>query len=95
MVPPVIFHHLIDAVVVGYEECGVLSRSVQISGVHDGTSSDMTTRQRGIAVTFLDDSQEGRGSDRRVVCFHEPRLVLLHANGGIVTDPGFHSVDIW
>jgi len=95
-VPSIIFHHLIDAIIVGYEERRVLSRIVEISGVVDRGSSYFTTRkQRGTAVTFLDDSQSGGGSDRHVVCLYDPRFVLLHANCGIVTDPGYHSVGIW
>ena len=39
--------------------------------------------------------QSGRGFNGCVVCFYDPRFVLLHANRGIVTDPGLLSVGIW
>jgi len=48
-----------------------------------------------IAVTFLDNSQNGGESDRRVVCLDDPRFVPFHADSGIITDPGFHSVGVW
>jgi len=95
-VPPIIFHHLIDAIIVRYEERRVLPCGVEISNVAYGGPSYITARQqRGTAVTFLDDPKSGGGSDRRVVCFYDPRFVLLHANSGIVTDPGYHTVGIW
>ena len=47
---------------------------------------DITTwGQRGIAVPSLDDSQSGGGCDRCVLCFYNPRFVLLHTHCGIVT----------
>ena len=93
-IPPVIFHHLIDAIIVSYVERGVLPRCIEISSVRDWASSGITTgQQRGAAV--IDDPESRGGSDRCVVCFDDPRLVPLHTNGGIVTNPSFHSVCIW
>ena len=94
-VPAVIFHHLIDTIVVSHVKRRVLVRSVEISGVLNRISLDFAARQRGIAVTALDDPQNSGGSDGCVVCFDDPRIVLFHANNGIITDSGFRSVCIW
>jgi len=93
-VSPVILHHLIDTIIVGHIERRVLSCGVQISGVRDWMSLYFTARQRGLAITFLDNPQNGGESDGCVVCFDDPRFVLFHADSGIVTDLGFHSIDI-
>lgn len=96
LVTPVIFHHLIDAVIVSYEERRVLSSRVEISGIRDMGSSDIATRQqRATTVTFLDYAQGSGGPDGCVVCLYNPRFVFLDANGGIVTDPSSRSVFIW
>jgi len=46
MVPPVIFHHLIDTIIVGYVERRVLSSRVEVPGVCERRSSDTTVRQQ-------------------------------------------------
>jgi len=46
MVPPIIFHHLIDAIIVSYVERRILSSRVEIPGVRERMSSDITARQQ-------------------------------------------------
>jgi len=77
--------HLVDAIVMSHIERCVLARRVEISGILDRRSSDITTRRRGIAVPFLDDPHNRGGRTRCVVCFDDPGFILLHANCGIVT----------
>ena len=78
-----------------YVERWVLSRRVEESDVLNWISLDFTTRQRGVIVASLDDPQSGGGSDRRIVCFDDPRIVLFHADRSIVPNPASHSVGIW
>ena len=75
-----------------YVKRWVLSRGVEVSGVLKLICMGVATRQRGVTVSFLDDPQGGGGADRRVVCFDDPRVVFLHADRGVVTDPASHSV---
>lgn len=44
LIPPVIFHHLVDAVIVSYEERRVLPRRVEVSSACDWGSLDATAR---------------------------------------------------
>jgi len=92
-VSPIILQHLIDTIIVSYYERKVFPCSVEVSGVLDWISLYFTAWQRGIAVTFLDNPQSGGGSNGRVICFDDPRFVPFHTHSGIVTDPGFHSID--
>jgi len=46
MVPPVIFHHLMDVIIMSYVDRRILSSRVEIPGVRDGRSSDTTARQQ-------------------------------------------------
>jgi len=93
-VMPVILQHLIDTIIVSYYERKVFPCSVEVSGVLDSISLYFTAWQRGIAVTLLDNPQSGGGSNGCVICFDDPRFIHFHADSGIVTDPGFHSVGI-
>ena len=93
-IPSIIFHHLINAIIMGDIERGVLPCCIEIPSVRDWESSDITARQQR-STAIIDDPESGGRSDRCVVRFDDPRLVLLHANSGIVTDPGFHPIGIW
>lgn len=44
LIPPVIFHHLVDAIIVSYEERRVLPRRVEVSSACDWGSLDATAR---------------------------------------------------
>ena len=78
------------ASVVNRGEHEILSRCVEVSGARNLSPLDNATRwQRGTAILFLDDSQSEGGSGGCIVCFYNPRFVLLDANGGIVTDGEF------
>ena len=66
----------------------VFFRCVEVSGVRDWISLDLTTRQQRVTVVPLpDDPQSGGGYDGCVVRFYDPRFVLSHANCGIITHP--------
>jgi len=54
-VPSIIFHDLVDTVVMSDKEGMILVRRVEVSGVLDRVSSDFTARQRGISKTPPDD----------------------------------------
>ena len=79
--------HLGEVIFLSYSERRGLPRRVEISCIIDPRSSDITTRRQGVAISFLDDPQNGGGRSRCVVCFNDPGFILLHANCGIVTYP--------
>ena len=72
----------------------ILSLRIEISGLVlcTGSSDGTTWRERGADVLFLDDPQCEGGSSGCVVCFYDPRFVLLHANHAIVINPDFPLV---
>ena len=88
-VPTIIFRYLFDAIVTSYSERLILFCRIEVSGIHDWGFLDITHRQqRSTAVPLPDNPQNGGGYDRRVVCFYDPRFVLVHANRSIVAIRG-------
>ena len=88
--------HLAEATRIRHVERNILSRCVEISGVYNSRSTDITTRRRrGTIVHPLDDLQGVGGSSRCVICFYDPGFVLLHANRSVVTDPVFYPIGTW
>jgi len=79
-----------DAISMNNGEQRVLSCCAEIPRIRDSSSSDITARRlRGTSVPFPNDPQKEGRSCGRVVCFYDPRFVLLHANRDIITNLEF------